>query len=394
VPLGAQFQVNDYTTGTERLPRVARSDAGSFVVVWDSNSSPTDTDGDSVHARLFASDGTPQGPQFQVNSYTTGSQYYPAVGMDAGGQFVVVWRSYTSPDDPWQGIRGQRYASDGTPVAVEFQVNANTSDWQSRAAVDVEADGDFVVAWTSYATGDGRGDIHFRRFASDGTPLGGDFQVNTYTIGYQTWPSVGVRDSGEFVIVWKSSYSYVSDGSVWGRRFASDGSAIGAEFALSSYTTGDQRLPRVDMDPTGAFVVAWYSDGSAGTDTDGDSVQARLFASSGTPIGAEFQVNTYTTDDQNGGHVAVADAGGFIVSWGGWGPGGFRPQLQRFTSDGVRVGSELHLENGGSLSTAVDEGGFVAIWQYGEIQGRRYASPIFADDFESGDTTAWSAVIP
>ncbi|MEO8196646.1 MAG: hypothetical protein ABI689_07985 [Thermoanaerobaculia bacterium] len=30
------------------------------------------------------------GPEYQVNSYTTGDQAYPAIGSDAAGGFVVV----------------------------------------------------------------------------------------------------------------------------------------------------------------------------------------------------------------------------------------------------------------------------------------------------------------
>jgi len=33
------------------------------------------------------------GSEFQVNTYTTGAQYFPSVAMDATGNFVVVWTS-------------------------------------------------------------------------------------------------------------------------------------------------------------------------------------------------------------------------------------------------------------------------------------------------------------
>ena len=36
---------------------------------------------------------TPAGPELQVNTYTTGSQFGPDVAMDASGNFVVVWQS-------------------------------------------------------------------------------------------------------------------------------------------------------------------------------------------------------------------------------------------------------------------------------------------------------------
>jgi hypothetical protein len=39
----------------------------------------------------------PVGGEFQVNTYTPGHQYEPAVATDGAGNFVVVW---TTPQDP------------------------------------------------------------------------------------------------------------------------------------------------------------------------------------------------------------------------------------------------------------------------------------------------------
>ena len=54
----------------------------------------------------------PSGSQFQVNTYTTGKQDYPAVASNSTGtNFVVAWRSDGSPGDDASGtsIQGQRY---------------------------------------------------------------------------------------------------------------------------------------------------------------------------------------------------------------------------------------------------------------------------------------------
>jgi hypothetical protein len=54
---------------------------------------------------------TPIGAEFQVNSYTTNSQYTRSVASDADGDFVVVWQSYGSAggDNDDTSIQGQRY---------------------------------------------------------------------------------------------------------------------------------------------------------------------------------------------------------------------------------------------------------------------------------------------
>src|SRR5262245_39803235 len=75
VPVGPQFQVNTYTTSFQQRPSVAADADGDFVVVWDVwdgiGSAGTDTSAQSVQGQRYASDGTPQGGQFQVNTYTT-----------------------------------------------------------------------------------------------------------------------------------------------------------------------------------------------------------------------------------------------------------------------------------------------------------------------------------
>ena len=66
-------------------PRVAGNGNGLFVVVWEGGSS-------SVWARLFQRD-KPLGDSFQINpAFSAPSSYaIPDVGMDAAGNFTVVW---------------------------------------------------------------------------------------------------------------------------------------------------------------------------------------------------------------------------------------------------------------------------------------------------------------
>ena len=53
------------------------------------------------------------------------------------------------------------------------------------------------------------------------------------------------------------------------------------------------------------FVIVWQSGDSFGNDNSGYSIQAQAFASDGSFLGGEIQVNTYTTDNQGGSSVAI-----------------------------------------------------------------------------------------
>ena len=64
----------------------------------------------------------PAGAEFQVNSYTTGYQGFPAVASDENGNFVVAWSS--GQDGSGFGVFGQRFSAAGLPQGGEFQVNS------------------------------------------------------------------------------------------------------------------------------------------------------------------------------------------------------------------------------------------------------------------------------
>ncbi len=86
---------------------------------------------------------------------------------------------------------------------------------------------------------------------------------------------------GDFVATWYSYGSSASDAyghSIQGQRYAADGAALGGEFQVNSYTHNDQWSPAVSPLPDGGFVVAWQSDGSSGSDSSGYSIQGQRFA--------------------------------------------------------------------------------------------------------------------
>ena len=136
-------------------PAVAMNAVGDFVVVWNSDGSDgSDVDDYSIQAQRYNSGGTAQGSQFQVNTYSTSGQRSPAVSLDADGDFVVTWMSYSpgGTDTDNSSIQAQRYNSSGTAQGSQFQVNTYTTGGQFGTAVAMDADGDFVVTWQSWGS--------------------------------------------------------------------------------------------------------------------------------------------------------------------------------------------------------------------------------------------------
>ena len=81
-------------------------------------------------------------------------------------------------------------------------------------------------------------------------------------------------------MVWESNGSAGSDASglsVQGQTYDASGAPIGGQFQVDTYTTSNQRLPAVSTDSAGHLVVVWTSFGSAGSDTSGESVQGQRY---------------------------------------------------------------------------------------------------------------------
>jgi hypothetical protein len=217
IPLGSEFRVNTYTTGGQSQLSVAADVSGNFVVVWMSYGQDGSSDG--VFGQRYASSGSPVGPEFRVNTFTTDFQDFPSVASDASGKFVVVWDSF-GQDGSSTGIFGQRFASYGSPVGPEFRVNTFTTDVQQGPAVTFDTAGNFVVVWNGYGQDGFYGGIFGQRYASSGAPVGSEFRVNTYTTQSQSSAAVASDTSGNFVVVWESYTEDGSDSGVFGQRYS------------------------------------------------------------------------------------------------------------------------------------------------------------------------------
>ena len=118
--------------------------------------------------------------------------------------------------------------------------------------------------------------------AFDTDVIFGEFQVNTFTAGNQSVPDAGSRADGGFVVVWMDSFRDGFLRGVFGQRFDSTGTKIGADFQVNTITAGLQSDPRIAMRPDGAFVVVWSSFASV---ANGRNIYGQRFDSSGDEDG-------------------------------------------------------------------------------------------------------------
>ena len=287
--LGESFQVNQFTLGYQRLPEIGSDALGNFVIIW-ANESPDTLDLSqwSLRGRRFASDGTARGDEFLVNTYTTGNQGGLGLGhslaVAENGDFVAVWGHDEDTGTAGNAIRAQLFDSNGSKLGTEIEVSSDEGLVKNFPAAALRDNGDVLVAWGSGSAGgsgpdgDGAG-VELRRFGSDGSAIGNQLTVNSYTTGNQFAPAIETAPDGGFLVVWSSAGSTGSDGdsfSVQAQRFDAAAHPSGGNFQVNSFTTGVQFGQSVFVDDMGLAVVGWRSGGSPSPDGDGTSVQARF----------------------------------------------------------------------------------------------------------------------
>jgi hypothetical protein len=287
----------------------------------------------------------PMGPAVLVNTFTSNSQQLPAVAMDADGDFVVTWTSYFQQDTVGD-VYAQRFLANGAPAGGEFRVNTTTHAQQRYSAVAMDENGDFVITWSGGSYGGSGYGVFAQRYLADGTPQGTEFLVNAATTGNQFDTTIAMGPNGDFVIAWTSHNTgdFDVDG-IYARRFAADGTPQGGDIHVNSTipSVGAQQMPAIAMDGVGNFVIAWTSsneDGSAG------GIYAQRYAANGTPQGNQFLVNTFTTENQLEPTVAMDRDGDFAIAWMSNRDGdSYGIYAQRYAANGTTRGGEFRVNS-------------------------------------------------
>jgi hypothetical protein len=303
VTAGGEFRLNSYTTGTQHAVSVAMEEGGDFVAVWQGYGA----DARGVHGRRFDAAGQPRGPEFLIAAGDTARRSSLAT-TPAG--FVVVWEA---GDEYYSGIFGRRFSRDGSALGAEFRVNVSTTGYPFLPSVAADAQGGFLVVWSSqHVDGDSHAVVG-RRFDAAGAG-GQEFVVNALTTGYQIWPRAAFAPDGGFAVAWQGSPGWPAPNDVFLRRFEAAGAPLGPEFVVNTFRGGQQVLPALAFGRDGRAIVVWMGEEPTGG-FDSWGVFAQRFEPSGQPANREFRVHAEGFGAQSEGEVAFDRSGGFLVVW-------------------------------------------------------------------------------
>jgi Ca2+-binding RTX toxin-like protein len=376
-PRGAQALANSITAGAQTLPRAAKLNFGTYVVVWEDRSGSVDDPTTAIRGQRFANGGGKAGAEFLVNTVTAGEQTDPSVAATIDGGFVVAW---TGTDASGTGIKAQRYTSAGVKSGGEFLVNTITTDAQTEARVTA-AGSLFAVVWLDYS-GSGTA-IRGQYYLSSGAKYGNEFLVSSNASEVHSGLSVASPADGNsrIVVTWTQANGDGSGSAVMAQVVMADGARLGSAVRVSQSTAGNQLDAAVAVhQPSQGFVVAYVDDG--GTFGAAGAIKVRIFSPDGVATGSDMLI---TGQGESGSDPSVIayPSGVLAVSWRD-ASGSTRVQL--VNGSGEMLGDDFAASStgaAGELATLLplDTESFLVTWADGDVQTRTFdpAGPAVVD---------------
>ena len=206
------------------------------------------------------------------------------------------------------------------PLGPQALANSVTAGHQDQTAAAMDANGDYVVVWRDeFLDGSGTAIVGRRFSSTTGLPLSAQFVINSTTLGDQSHPAIAMNGNGRFVVTWESPDT---DEPATTRIFASlraaNGSPILAEFPVNTNLAGTQQLPTAAMQADGRFLISWQDDSTGST---GKDIFGRLYPATfpTDPPGTQVRLNTAVLGGDQEAPAAVANlaSGGWFVAWQG-----------------------------------------------------------------------------
>jgi hypothetical protein len=271
------------------------------------------------------------GTEYPVIGSLPGDQIYPDLALNTNGGYVVWQDNITDPVG--EGISAMRLNSTLSGSGDIFAVNA-TSTNAANAHVALLQNGGAAFVWQG---GPNNAPHVYARFlnASNLWLTTTDICVSTFRTSFQNDPAIARLTNGNVVIVY-SSFDEASSNSledVYGQMLSTNGTPVGTNFLINTFTTYNQRNAAVAALNNGGFVVTWVSEqerssapnwgsndvlyGASAVPLPTVDIYERLYTVSGSsaiPSSSEILVNQ-DNNPCSGPAVAAATDGSYMVTW-------------------------------------------------------------------------------
>ena len=214
-PVTRAFRVNETFRRHQYLTGAVADPEGNVFVTWFGE--VEDSLEHAVFARRFSREGRPLGREFRVSVQSRGGE--GGMAADAQGNFIVTWTARRK-NGVGEALYARRYSRNGTPLGPEFQVNQEEAPAQVRSKVAMSPQGDAFVAWSSFDCAECTYvDVKGRLLRADGSAED-EILVNEYRVGIQSEASVAFSADGRFAVAWISESPSHVDFEVVARLFS------------------------------------------------------------------------------------------------------------------------------------------------------------------------------
>lgn len=326
------------------------------------------------------------GNEFQVNTYTTWQQVLSQTTTLANGDFVITWQS-NGQDGSGGGIYAQRYSSNGTPLGSELQINTFSNQHQAEPSITALADGGFAIAWQSLQGNTGYS-VYAQYLNADGTFNGNEFLIDEGLAFDQRHIEITGLQGGGISASWTSWAQDGSGNGVYARRFDANGAPIGGEGLVPTITIDGQEHSSIMALSNGGYLITW--DGIAANEWD---IFGQFYDQNGAAVGTNFTINSHTANRQKYSDITELNDGGIVVVWQstlGSSLQNYGVFAQIYNADGSVRGGEFKINTTSSVGqlapdvVALSGGGFAVTWT-GDVQDGN-GNAVMVRSFEADGT--------
>jgi hypothetical protein len=327
-----------------------RLDTGRIAAVWKTTAGSNE----NLMLTTLDANGLNPTPLVTLDTGPTSSAFeYPLIASTASGSFFVTWQQDTDSTTLLAGNTfGRAFTAAGSPLTAKGHLSTSTSGGEYTPSVAILGNGNFLVVWTDTLANPGfppAGELMARIYTPAGVPVGGEFQLNTTTAGFQFGSDLLSLGDGRAVAVWAngtvSGINIVST-ELRGRFISSTGVGQATDFQLDAITAGssyrEESLELVGLG-NGGFAVIWEEQSSGSV----EEIHFQRFTSAGAKAGGEIVIESSAgSADITQMFVTELANGGFAVAWRLFNDatGTVTSHVRIYDYNGVEIGTEVSLQ--------------------------------------------------
>jgi len=167
----SETQINNLSTVNVSGLSVVNFDNDRFVIAWESPNAENSS-GLDIHLQIFNSDGSKFGTELLLNNYTISTQKSIDLTVLNNGNIVSTWSSRYQ-DGSGYGIFSKILNQNNEIIVDEFQVNSYTAGSQLNPSISELSSGGFVISWESNNQDGGNYGVYSQIFDEDGVVIEG-----------------------------------------------------------------------------------------------------------------------------------------------------------------------------------------------------------------------------